>query len=74
VGVDATQSTDRPRLVRRNLASAPASAFDGFTIIQLVISTSPYFSAVPIAARLVLMNGSADLVVLTGDFVSSAIV
>jgi uncharacterized protein len=78
VGVDATLiEPNRPRLVRQEiLLRRLPPAFDGFTIIQLSdFHYDPYFSAVPIAAAVGIANElKPDLVVLTGDFVSSAIV
>ncbi len=78
VGADATLiEPNRPRLVRQEiLLRRLPPAFDGFTILQLSdFHYDPYFSAVPIAAAVRMANSlKPDLVVLTGDFVSSAIV
>jgi uncharacterized protein len=63
-----------PQLVQMEIALArlPA-AWDGFRIAQLSdFHYDPYFSAVPIRKAVAVVNGlRPDLVVLTGDFVSS---
>jgi uncharacterized protein len=63
-----------PRLVRVEipLARLPR-AFDGFTIVQLSdFHYDPYFSVVPMEAAVRMANDlRPDLIVLTGDFVSS---
>ncbi len=78
VGADATLiEPNRPRLVRQEiLLRRLPPAFDGFTILQLSdFHYDPYFSAIPIAAAVRIANSlKPDLVVLTGDFVSSAII
>ena len=78
VGADATLiEPNRPCLVRQEiLLRRLPPAFDGFTIIQLSdFHYDPFFSAVPIADSVRIANAlKPDLVVLTGDFVSSAII
>lgn len=77
IGADATIfEPNRPRLVRQQipLRRLPA-AFDGLTILQLSdFHYDPYFSATPIAAAVRMANElGPDLVVLTGDFVTSPV-
>jgi uncharacterized protein len=75
VGADATLiEPNRPRLVRQEiLLWRLPPVFDGFTILQLSdFHYDPYFSAKPTAAAVRMANEvKPDLVVLTGDFVSS---
>ncbi len=65
---------NRPRVIRQDifLRRLPP-AFDGLTIVQLSdFHYDPYFSSTPVAASVRIANAlKPDLVVLTGDFVSS---
>jgi uncharacterized protein len=78
VGADATLiEPNRPRLVRQEiLLRRLPPALDGLTILQLSdFHYDPYFSATPIAAAVRMANDlKPDLVVLTGDFVTSPLV
>ena len=74
VGTDASAlEPNHPRLVRLEipLARLP-KAFDGFTIAQLSdFHYNSHLSIVPIRAAIDMVNQlNADLVVLTGDFVT----
>jgi len=75
VGVDATVfEPNRPRVVRQQiLLRRLPSAFDGFSILQLSdFHYDPDFSARPVATAVRMANDlKPDLVVLTGDFVTS---
>jgi predicted MPP superfamily phosphohydrolase len=77
VGADATIfEPNRPRLVRQQipLRRLPP-AFDGLSILQLSdFHYDPYFSAKPVTAAVRMANDlKPDLIVLTGDFVTSPI-
>ncbi len=65
---------NRPRLVRIEVSlSRLADAWDGFRIAQLSdFHYDDYFSVVPLRKAIDIVNGlQLDLVVLTGDFVTS---
>jgi len=77
VGAIAVDSTliepNRPRIVRRDIALRRWPArLEGFTIAQLSdFHYEPYFSEHPLHAAIGLVNSlHADLIVLTGDFVT----
>lgn len=66
---------NHPNLVRVDIPMARLPReFDGFTIVQLSdFHYDPYFSVVPISKAVQMSNSLApDLVVLTGDFVSTS--
>jgi uncharacterized protein len=75
LGSDATLiEPNRPVLMRQTIVLRRLPpAFDGFTILQLSdFHYDPYFSAKPIGASVRMASAlNPDLVVLTGDFVSS---
>ncbi len=77
VGAHATLiEPNRPRLVRQEiLLRRLPLAFDGLTILQLSdFHYDSHFSATPIAAAVRMANDlKPDLIVLTGDFVTSPV-
>lgn len=72
-GTDGFVESNKPRLVKIEIPlSRLPEAFDGFTIAQLSdFHYEEHFSSVPIAKSVEICNGlRADLIVLTGDFVT----
>ena len=67
---------NRPRIVRKEIALRRWPArLEGFTIALLSdFHYDPYFSVHPLRASISMVNDlRPDLIVLTGDFVSSAV-